>query len=466
MKRRRILLVNPWIEDFAAYDFWLKPVGLLYVGSFLKSLGLDVTLIDLMNRFDSELQEFTHVPKDKFYGTGKFPYIKIEKPEILNFVPRYYKRYGMPEELFRKKLSNIKQDRGVDVALVTSTLTYWYPGYFDTIRVIKEELNVPVIFGGFFVRNQPHIAFKSGAHIFTKTDLRYLPQFLNKLFDWNLPEIDKDWFLEFSPAYELYDNIGYVVLLTTLGCPYKCTYCIAHRNWERMKFKDPHKVIEEIERFSELLNVKDIVFFDDAILIKWQTHLRTILRELINRGLNKKLRFHLPNGIHAKLINQEISDLLFEANFKTIKLGYETSGKLQEQTGGKVRDEDVVKAARILHNSGYTYKEVSAYIMVNLPNQTEEDVKNAVDVCASVGIDYSLNEFTPIVGTDIWIELVNRGRLSGTEDPLLLNNTVLPYWWRNMSYEQIQKLKEYAKIKKQENLYILSDIENPVGHSI
>ena len=31
----RILLVNPWITDFAAYDLWAKPLGLLYAGAFL-----------------------------------------------------------------------------------------------------------------------------------------------------------------------------------------------------------------------------------------------------------------------------------------------------------------------------------------------------------------------------------------------------------------------------------------------
>ena len=30
---KNILLVNPWIHDFAAYDFWLKPLGLLYLGN-------------------------------------------------------------------------------------------------------------------------------------------------------------------------------------------------------------------------------------------------------------------------------------------------------------------------------------------------------------------------------------------------------------------------------------------------
>ncbi|WP_372589055.1 radical SAM protein [Fervidobacterium pennivorans subsp. shakshaketiis] len=456
MKRRKILLVNPWIEDFAAYDFWLKPVGLLYVGSFLKSLGIEVELIDLMNRYDPELPLYTKVPKDKFYGTGKFPHIEVRKPEILHFMPRKYKRYGMPEELFRKRLREVKSD--ISAVFVTSTLTYWYPGYFDTIRVLKEELSVPVVLGGFFARNQPHVAKKSGAYVFTKTDLRYLPCFLNDLLGWDIPSTDIDWFTDLSPAYGLYNSVGYVVLLTTLGCPYRCTYCIAHRNWENMKFKSPEKVIEEIERFSDMLNIKDIVFFDDAILVNKEKHFKPILKKILEKNLHKRLRFHLPNGIHARLLDQETADLLFEANFKTIKLGYETSGKLQITTGGKVRDEDIVRASEILHNAGFTHKEVSAYIMVNLPEQDVEDVKNAVDVCAAIDIDFSVNEFTPIVGTDIWIDLVNKGKLTGLEDPLLLNNTVLPYWWNNMTYEQIHEVKEYAKQKKIELGWIKTEI--------
>ncbi|MFQ5628541.1 MAG: hypothetical protein ACE5I1_07255 [bacterium] len=32
-KTPTFLLVNPWITDFAAYDFWSKPLGLLYIAS-------------------------------------------------------------------------------------------------------------------------------------------------------------------------------------------------------------------------------------------------------------------------------------------------------------------------------------------------------------------------------------------------------------------------------------------------
>jgi len=33
---KHILLVNPWITDFTAYDFWLKPLGLLSIASILR----------------------------------------------------------------------------------------------------------------------------------------------------------------------------------------------------------------------------------------------------------------------------------------------------------------------------------------------------------------------------------------------------------------------------------------------
>jgi len=46
-----ILLVNPWIHDFAAYDFWAKPMGLLSIASILRSHGFGVYYIDCLDRF-------------------------------------------------------------------------------------------------------------------------------------------------------------------------------------------------------------------------------------------------------------------------------------------------------------------------------------------------------------------------------------------------------------------------------
>jgi hypothetical protein len=41
----RALLVNPWVYDFKAFDFWNKPVGLLIVANILKKIGFEPKLI-------------------------------------------------------------------------------------------------------------------------------------------------------------------------------------------------------------------------------------------------------------------------------------------------------------------------------------------------------------------------------------------------------------------------------------
>ncbi len=43
-----ILLVNPPIYDFTAYDLWAKPLGLLYVGGLLKRSGVQIDYVDAL----------------------------------------------------------------------------------------------------------------------------------------------------------------------------------------------------------------------------------------------------------------------------------------------------------------------------------------------------------------------------------------------------------------------------------
>ena len=47
------LLINPWIYDFAAYDFWLKPYGLLLIGGKLRKLGYSVYYFCLLYTSDA-----------------------------------------------------------------------------------------------------------------------------------------------------------------------------------------------------------------------------------------------------------------------------------------------------------------------------------------------------------------------------------------------------------------------------
>ena len=49
---RTLLLINSWITDFAAFDLWSKPLGLLYLAGLLRQNGHSVRLIDWLDRYD------------------------------------------------------------------------------------------------------------------------------------------------------------------------------------------------------------------------------------------------------------------------------------------------------------------------------------------------------------------------------------------------------------------------------
>jgi len=52
-RKHRILLVNPPIHDFAAYDFWLRPYGLLTVAGQLRGQA-EFLFFDYLDRWWSD----------------------------------------------------------------------------------------------------------------------------------------------------------------------------------------------------------------------------------------------------------------------------------------------------------------------------------------------------------------------------------------------------------------------------
>jgi len=139
---KNVLLVNPWIYDFAAYDLWLKPWGLLKISTILKKNGFNVYFVDAMDRRHVLINKKN---KDFFDGTGKFPFKEIKKPKIIENVPRKYKRYGLGTESFKRALP----DTNIDIILVSSGMTYWYlgaPG--ESLEDVKDSIEFVNSLGG------------------------------------------------------------------------------------------------------------------------------------------------------------------------------------------------------------------------------------------------------------------------------------------------------------------------------
>ena len=99
----RILCINPWIHDFAAFDFWAKPLGLLPIATILRDEGLNVSYIDCLDRFHPKEEKNVKVFWD---GRGPFRKTQIDLPGGGKDFGKRYSRYGIKPEWFIQDLEN------------------------------------------------------------------------------------------------------------------------------------------------------------------------------------------------------------------------------------------------------------------------------------------------------------------------------------------------------------------------
>jgi radical SAM superfamily enzyme YgiQ (UPF0313 family) len=421
----RALLVNPWVYDFKAFDFWNKPVGLLIVANILKKMHFDVDFIDCMDRASPH---FTTDTKTDMFGRGKYYYEEVEKPAVFTSIPRRYKRYGLPRKLFVKIIDEINRP---DLIFVTSSMTYWYLGVFETIKILKTKFpKTKIILGGIYATLCTEHAQKySGADIiFTGAAEGNLVAFLNDVGG-VFSNIDNR---TFAPDYTLYKTLYYGVIHTSRGCPFECTYCATKFLCSKFEIVPNDVIIEQLDYVSG--KTKNIAFFDDALL--YNKNFLTLLETITKKQYHFDL--HASNGLHCRYIDETIAQLMFKANFKTLYLSLETiNPEVQKKTGNKVKTEEFVNAVNILIKTGFSPDAIHTYLLFGMPGQGYDEIIEAIKLCHSLGVHPHLCEFSPIPHTKEF----EKTAFTESTDPLMHNNLFYTWYWPEPKVEIYTKMK-------------------------
>jgi radical SAM superfamily enzyme YgiQ (UPF0313 family) len=438
-----ILLVNPWIHDFAAYDFWAKPLGLLTLAGILRHSGCRISYIDCLDRFHPRAPRTDPRARD-----GRGPYLKtaIARPAGLDDVPRTYSRYGIRPEWLHADLAAVDRP---DLVLVTSMMTYWYPGVRETVAAIRAlHPGVPLLLGGVYATLcSDHAAAHTGADrvvagaavghvcevVAASTGIR-----LSSAADTSQPD---SWPF---PAFDLQSAVGYVPLLTTIGCPFGCSYCAAgflNPTWMR---RSPESVLDEIEFWCRDHGVTDFVFYDDALLVDAERHAMPLFEGVIRKKLG--VRFHTPNAVHISEINTKVADLMFAAGFKTLRIGLETAGfETRGRLDAKVTAHQFAQAVDCLRTAGFGRSHIGAYLLFGLPGQRLSDLAASIRAVHRAGITPIPAYYTPIPHTALWPSAVAASRYDLEKDPLFCNNAILPCRQAPFSWNTLRQIRELVR---------------------
>jgi radical SAM superfamily enzyme YgiQ (UPF0313 family) len=417
-----ILCINPWIYDFAAYNMWIEPLGLLSVAGALRVAGHEVALVDCLDRHHPGAP--APCSSRDAYGCGRFHKVEIVKPAVLAHVPRRWGRYGLPVEVFEAELEAHTRP---DAVLVTSMMTYWYPGPFEAIRRAKARWpGMPVALGGVYATLcADHARVYSGADAVLPGPgkVRAL-EWVNKVTGEScaLPVPVED----ILPAHDLRRSQGYVAVQTMRGCPFDCPYCAVDRlALPGVQPRSPERVVDEIAWCVETLGTQDVVFYDDALLVDAERHILPILDGILERGI--QVRFHTPNGLHARYIDCALARKMRHAGFITLRLGLETADPGEQRRDGAKVDRDLfARAVEALWAAGFTAREVVAYVLIGRPGQDVVAARATVAYAHQLGVQVRAAQFSPIPGTREWAAAVAAGDIAADADPLLHNNSVYP----------------------------------------
>lgn len=420
----KILLVNPPIYDFAAYDFWLKPYGLLTVAGYLRGKA-DFKLFDYLDRLHPFVAKLKNLASDR-WGRGRFYHEIVPNPPCLEAIPRYFRRFGLPRSVFA---DFIARESPFDFALVQTTMTYWYLGVQEVVQDIRRvSPQTKIILGGNYVTLCDNHAKRLGADLLVPgTDLEPL---------WKYLEIEPD--LAQPAFWEAYDKLNVGVLKLSDGCPFNCTYCSVPQVYGRFKPRPLQRSLAELELLANC-GVQNIAFYDDALLFESEKVLLPFLNELMQMGI--KINLHSPNALNARFITQDLARLMVRAGFKTFYLGFEScSVEWQKRTGSKVFSQELQQAVEFLLAAGAEASNVTAYQMLAHPHGDTAELGASMRFVHSLGIRGMLADFSPIPGTPDgqycrkWVDM---------DEPLMHNKTAFPIIL--LGFDESNRLKDLQR---------------------
>jgi radical SAM superfamily enzyme YgiQ (UPF0313 family) len=436
MKTLRALLINPYIYDFAAYNFWSSPLGLLYVGSILRENGFEIKLIDCM-----EVQE----KKRKEDGRAPFIKEKVTQPAPLKGINKPLRRYGISTQELKNRLSESDEP---DLILVTSIMTYWYQGTEEVVKIAREVFPASkIIVGGIYPTLCDDLAegtLQDADLIVKSNEIEKFYSYIEATFSISLskkPLMDDLDALPF-PCYDLSDSIAFVPLLTSLGCAFKCTYCATPYMHPAITRRSPVSVINEISHWRRR-GVKKYVIYDDSFLYKKEIYAKPLLRSI--RELPFAVDIYNPNAINAAFIDEELAMLLANTGFQEVRIGLESANPVtQKGTGGKVNLKNFERALFFLKKAGFN-NNVYIYILAGLPFQKWEEVKETIDYVVASGAKPYIAEYTPIPHTVLFEQFHRDARYPIMENAVYQNNALFPFAWEGFTEENLTFLKRYVK---------------------
>ena len=428
----RILGINPWIFDFAAFNLWMRPLGLLACLEMCRQCGADIALLDCLDQTWRD----QNWPKPNKFGAGRYPKTPLPNPKGLERVPRRFSRYGLDPNQTRTALA--KLDPPPDMVLISVSMTYWFLGAQEAATMARSLWpSARIILGGTYASLCQGHALACGLYDLVLSGPLERPDNWNKFWGTlpgrtTIPDLPPRAGL--SLALDLYPAPGYGPVLGSRGCPFSCDYCAISLLYPGHAQRTGPEVIHEFEAQLER-GARNFAFFDDALLVRPQTYLLPLLERALE--LNPPVNFHTPNALHLRFLTPEICRRLKRAGLAAPRLGLE-SLDFEHRNDRKVSRTDWDQGGENLVQAGYDPGDVGVYVLFGLPDQDLGQVRETIRKIKKREFTPILTHYSPIPGVPLFRRAAQVSPYPIEENPLFQNNSIWPCYPGGFSWKEKQ----------------------------
>jgi len=434
----RLLLFQPPIYEFALFDLYLKPFGLLRLGRWFKDSGYDVFYLNGLDYRDKETNKMLGNPRRNANGTGKFPRMRAPLPDGVES-ERYFGRYGVLPEVLKSRM----KDCNPDLVFITSGMTYWYKGVIEAVNISKSIFpDIPVVTGGIYANlMHDHCKDATGSDFVISGNTEESIKSILKEYSLPLPggKIPPDPLM----LEEVWKDAGVVRL--NEGCPFHCDYCASDILCKTFISGNVENTFESLLEMYERFGTCNFAFYDDALLVNRNYSIKPFLELVLKKEL--PVKFYLPNAVHLQFLDKETAVLMKKSGFQEIRLGYESSSSdFHAEHDDKFSKDDIYRVVEILREAGFSKNNITAYVLGGLPEQYWQNVERSIKTVSDTGIRVSLAEYSPVPGTVLWEKSTELCPFPLEKEPLFHNNSFFPMKWEGYTVENMKYLKSLIRM--------------------
>lgn len=176
--------------------------------------------------------------------------------------------------------------------------------------------------------------------------------------------------------------LPFAAMITSRGCPYRCSYCSKPIFGTKFRGQSPERVADEVAYHQKKFSVREIAFYDDVFTLdKKRAH--GIAEELVRRGL----KVHWTCETRVNLVDGELLRHMKQAGCYSVAYGIESGSQEVLNTLDKgITLEQVAEAIHLTREAGL---EAIGYFMIGSPGESVETIRETINFARKLRLGFA-----------------------------------------------------------------------------